>query len=328
MSAGPLLQFALVAGFVVAIGLAALTTVAARPILAVLDAQPPGARVRTAWWLLVGPVAVGLAYAAAIVAIPPLMAQTQGLAAACASHDGHWWHSCVWHPLDHGASPWLWAWLGALALVCGGLVVRTGRALLQARNHARALLQLARPVAGVRVLDTDAPVAVACGVNCGHVLLSSGLVDALPPDQLRVVLAHERAHLAHADVRWRLLARILSVLHFPGTRTRLLQTLVLASEQRCDRVAADEVGSRVLVAETLLAVERLYALHPVPTARIFGAAFGTDFLDERIKALLSPHPDSRLPVGTLLAMCAAMLLVASAGGVHHFTEFLTTLFTD
>lgn len=325
MSLGPLLQFALVAGFVVAIGLAALTALASRPLLSALDAQPPEARARTAWWLLVSPAAVGLSYAVVTVAIPSLMAGTHGFAAACSSHDGDWWHACVWHPLEHGASPWLWVGLGGLAVACAGLVIRAGRALLQARSHAQTLVRLARPVADVRVLDTDAPLAVACGVGCGHILLSSGLVEALPPEQLRVVLAHERAHLANRDVRWRLVARVLSALHFPGTRARLLQALVLASEQRCDRVAADEVGSRVLVAETLLAVERLYVRRTLTPTQAFAAAFGTDFLHERIQALLTAKPDGRMPVGTALAVVVATLLIASAGSVHHFTEFLTTL---
>lgn len=325
MSVGSLLQFALVAGFVVAIGLAALTALATRPLLSTLDAQPSEARARTVWWLLVGPAAVGLSYAVAIVAIPSLVSDTHGFAAACSSHDGDWWHACVWHPLEHGASPWLWVGLGGLAVACAGLIIRAGRALLRARSHAQTLVRLARPVADVRVLDTDAPLAVACGVGCGHVLLSSGLVQALPPEQLRVVLAHERAHLANRDVRWRLVARLLSAPHFPRTRTRLLHALVLASEQRCDRVAADEVGSRVLVAETLLAVERLYARRsPTPT-HAFAAAFGTDFLHERVQALLTAKPDGRVPVGTALAVAVATLLIASAGSVHHFTEFLTTL---
>lgn len=326
MSAGPLLQFAIVAGFVVAISLVTLTAVFARPLLAALAAQAPGVRARTAWWLLVGPVAIGALYTAATVAIASLMGSTHSFATACSSHDGNWWHGCVWHPLEHGASPWLWAGLAALAVVCIGFVVRIGRALLHARNHAQALVRLARPVADVRVLDTEAPVAVACGLGCGHVLLSRGLMDALPADQLRVVLAHERAHLAHADVRWRLVARILSALHVPTVRTRLLEALVLASEQRCDRVAADEVGSRVLVAETLLAVERLYARRTAGPPPVFvAAAFGTDYLHERVQALLSARPDGRLPVGTALTIAVVSFLVASAGGVHHFTEFLTML---
>lgn len=325
MSAWPLLQFALVGGFVVAIGLSALTALASRPILAALRMQSPYARVRIAWWLLAGPAVIGSLYAIVVIAIPSIMADTRGFAAACSSHDGNWWHACVWHPLEHGASPWLWAGLAGLALTCSALVIRTGQALLQARNHARALVHLARPVADVRVLDTDAPVAVACGVGCGHILLSRGLVDALPPDQLRVVLAHERAHLAHADGRWRLAARILSALHFPGVRTRLLHALVLASEQRCDRAAADEVGSRVLVAETLLAVERLYAQRRPFEMPAFAAAFGIDFLHERVQALLSLRPDDRRPVGTVLTIAAAALLGGSAGAIHHFTEFLTTL---
>lgn len=326
----PLLQFALLAGFVVALALAVLAALLERPIARLLPGQRPQQRARIAWWWLVGPAVGGLGYAAAIVAAPSLLRGSTAFSAACSAHQGSWWHACVWHPIEHGASPWLWAGLAALVLVTSWMLARALRALLDAHRHLAALVRLGAGAADggqrdVRVLDVDQPLAVACGMGCGHVLLSRRLVDALPPEQLRVVLAHERAHLAHRDVRWRVVARLLSGLHFPGVRARALASMTLASEQRCDRIAADEVGSRLLVAETILAVERLYRGHPSTPAPALAAAFGTDFLRERVEALLSTDSDRNLPAGPVLAATALAFAIASAGWVHHFTEFLIAL---
>lgn len=89
-------------------------------------------------------------------------------------------------------------------------------------------------------------------------------------------------------------------------------------------MAAGKAGSRLLIGETLLAVERVYAQRPPVRRQAFASAFDTDFLRERIQALLSPPPTAACQRAAL-ATAVALLLIASAGGVHHFTEFLTTL---
>ncbi|MGC2917659.1 M48 family metalloprotease, partial [Pseudomonas aeruginosa] len=56
----------------------------------------------------------------------------------------------------------------------------------------------------------------------------------LDPTQLRVVLAHELAHIANRDVLHRLFAVVLWSILLPGTRRRVVRDLELAVEQRCD----------------------------------------------------------------------------------------------
>ncbi|MEN1443683.1 M48 family metalloprotease, partial [Pseudomonas aeruginosa] len=90
----------------------------------------------------------------------------------------------------------------------------------------------------LRVLDVEQPMALACGVGRGHILLSTSLMRRLNPMQLRVVLAHEQAHIANRDVLNRLTAAVLSSIQLPGVRRRLLRDLELALEQRCDFAAA------------------------------------------------------------------------------------------
>jgi energy-converting hydrogenase Eha subunit A len=325
-----LVELALLSGFVVAIALAAIAALLQGPLCRLLDAQAPARRARLASAILGAPLLIGVAYAGLTLVVARYGARSASISAACSDHHGSWLHACLGHPLASASDSWLWLAFAALLALCAGLLLQVGRALLRARRELFALVRMGRRHDGhgnghVHVLETDAPLAVACEVGDGHVLLSRWLVDALSAQQLQVVLAHEQAHLAHRDVRTRLLARIASGLHFPALRRRLLDTLALACEQRCDLAAAERVGSRLLVAETLLAVERLYRDRPPVPHSPIASAFGTEFLRERIEALLATRGPRRWPLGTLLASATAGLLVVSAGWVHNFSEFLVTV---
>ena len=87
------------------------------------------------------------------------------------------------------------------------------------------------------------------------------MLERLSPDHLRAVLEHERAHLRRQDPLWRLVAALLASAHVSAVRRTLLDDLELASEHACDEEAGARIGSRVLVAQALLAVERLLLYH-------------------------------------------------------------------
>jgi len=178
----------------------------------------------------------------------------------------------------------------------------------------------------LRVLDVDQPMALACGVGHGHILLSTSLMRRLDPTQLRVVLAHEQAHIANRDVLHRLIAVVLSSIQLPGTRRRLLRDLELALEQRCDFAAANEVGCPVAVAETIVAVEKIFRQHAkeqVPLAM----AFFSDFIPERVEALLSPKHSSVSYLGPMLGILVLAFCSLSTGWLHSVTESLITVMT-
>ncbi len=323
-----LVEFAMLSGFVVGVSLAALAALSQRLLLHLLATQPAAQRARCAGGILIAPVLIGGLYAGAILLMSSFDATSASITAACTAHHGSWLHACLVHTIEAGSDSWLWLALVGLLLVCAGLLFRVGRALLRARRQRWALIRLGSRHEGhgqLHVLDTDAPLAVACDVGGGHVLLAGWLLEVLRPEQLRVVLAHERAHLVNRDMRWRLLAQIASGLHFPVFRRRLLASLELACEQRCDQAAADDVGSRLLVAETLLAVERLYRQRQSMRQSALAMAFGTEFLRERIEALLAVQRDRTWPLGSSLMALTALGVLASAGWVHNLSEFIVTL---
>lgn len=325
---GELLQFALLAGFLMAITLGLLIAGCAHPLRRLLAASRPARRARMAWWLLVTPALVGLAYAGLTVGMPTLLQDSARFAAACSAHSGHFWHLCLWHPTGHGQNAWLWGALMLVASYAAWLAVRAAAALWQHRQELLALLRLARRrgrTDRLRVLESDQPMALACGIGRGHILLSTALLERLTPTQLRVVLAHEQAHVAHRDVWYRLLAALLSAIQLPGTRRWLLGELDLALEQRCDLAAATVVGSRLIVADTIVAVEKAFRRHASAGTPPLAKAFLSGFVAERVHALLAPARDTTHWPGLLVAGVIGALCVLSAGWLHHVTESFLAL---
>jgi hypothetical protein len=239
----------------------------------------------------------------------------------CPHHGGHA-HLCVHHPaLAQGRAAA--AVLGTAALASGLALLRGAGQLAGAR---RAMARLERESPGrlpgdVRLLASAAPVSLTLGALRPRVLVSEGLVEALPPAGLACVLAHEREHPAPRDALGALLAREWSWVRPPRLRRALLDALRLASERACDEAAALRVGDRLLVAETILAVERLARRRPTAPQQVFACAFGESDVAPRVEALLAepmPAPGRRwAPAAALVA-----LGLAGAEPLHHATEHL------
>lgn len=209
------------------------------------------------------------------------------------------------------------------------LATRAAVGLWRARRALVAMLRLSRRPGEsdkLHVLDADQPMALACGIGRGHILLSTSLLQQLDPTQLRVVLAHEQAHIAHRDVQHRLIAIVLSSIQLPGTRRRLLSDLELALEQRCDFVAATAVGCPLVVAETIVAVEKIFRNH-AREHRPLSMAFFSDFIPERVEALLAPERKAVSYLGAFLGVGVLAFCSLSTGWLHFLTESLIAVLT-
>ncbi|MFY3742501.1 M56 family metallopeptidase [Anaeromyxobacter sp. Red801] len=319
MTAG-LLRLAALAGVVV-LGFALLAAVAAALLSPGISARarllPPAVRARVllAWAALPAAAGAGLL----VLTLWPSLGAALGLAVDhCPAHVGHV-HLCVHHPPASGPAA-----AGAIGLALGGLAVaaalaRGARPLLLARRAAR--LRSFQLAPGVGAIDASTPLALTVGWFRPRVLVSTALLDRLTPPQLRVVVAHERAHADRRDALWLAAARLVSLAHLPGVRRRLLADLALASEQACDEVAARACGDRLLVAETIVAAERALALSPATGAAL---AFGGSDVAERVESLLERPPDAPRLRRALWAAAVAGLLAAGllAPHVHHWTESL------
>jgi Zn-dependent protease with chaperone function len=213
------------------------------------------------------------------------------------------------------------------AIVSGALVGMAALSLmLTSARRVWALLAVHRScrdltvVGGLVVLDDDRPDAFTTAQPAGRIVITTGLLRTLNPQQRRVLLAHETSHLTHHHAWWNLAADLAAAVN-PLLRptARAVATLV---ERWADEDAARTVGDRRLVAATLVHVAQLQSrFHGSTIAMAAGpAATGGDVV-ARVRALLAPAPPRRPLVVT--AVVAGLLVgVSPAAAVQHTGESL------
>ncbi|TRO80568.1 M56 family metallopeptidase [Desulfuromonas acetexigens] len=167
------------------------------------------------------------------------------------------------------------------------------------------------------------PAAVTVGFWSPKVFLSTTLARTLTPEQLQVVLAHEQAHVRHRDPLRQYLARTASVFYPGRVRGLIREDLALATEQACDEQAAEKTGDRLLVAETIIAVERLLGLS-LKESQPFSVGFSGSQSILRIEALLAggDYSDPVFPDWLLFSPPLFLTHLVLPGPVHYLTELV------
>jgi Zn-dependent protease with chaperone function len=281
--------------------------------------------------LACAPAIVGLALL--IFALSPSLTHLLGLGADHCHVHGHHAHFCFVHtPLSTGTD------LERSILLASGIAV-----LLLGAGMSFRLMRVLRVVRALRTAQVPAPVhrpysvvdsstafALTAGLVRPEIYLSSGLLSRLSPVERTVVIDHEQTHCRRRDALRLFIADLLSRLHLPQLRRRLLADLYLASEQACDEQAALTAGDRLQVAETILKVVRLSgSTHPVSDT-LLPTVTGSD-VQARVHALLRP---ARMPSGKhLLAVLSGAVLLCAFGilyadGLHHAVESALHLLID
>lgn len=125
--------------------------------------------------------------------------------------------------------------------------------LTRAHTRLQVLTQLGswqRERAYTRV-EADRAFAWCAGLWRARVIVSSALEQALSPEQLSAVLAHEHCHGQRRDNLRRLTLYVATRLWPAGGRQRLLGAFSLATEETCDRFAAECLGQSAALSEAL-----------------------------------------------------------------------------
>lgn len=268
-------------------------------------------------WLLAFCIAPagGALLLAALCLLPSLDVPSWSLVDHCAAHGSGHPHLCFAHlPKSAGTVPGTAALL-TLAGLCAALALDLHRAV-RLRNRLQSMIDPGGTGPGFESLQ---PLAATIGILRPRVFVSSVLRKQLSAEELAVVLRHEEAHVRRRDPLRRVLARLGCVLHLPATRRQLLMDLQLACEQACDEQTANRTGDRLLVARTLITVERLMAKTQV-VLPAFAPAFGEAGITARVGALASdPVPAAPLWIPAA-AFGVLATLIAAADDIHHTTE--------
>jgi Zn-dependent protease with chaperone function len=208
------------------------------------------------------------------------------------------------------------AFLGGMAMILLGW--RYGRSLRRAsvrtRAHAEAARITGRPVEGGNpafVLDATRPAVYCVPGRPPTIVLTTGALAVLDPEQLAAVLAHERAHLAGRHhlllAVTRSLAAVAPVVPLFARGTGEVARL---AEMRADDVAAQRGGRRPLLA-ALLAMGAGAPAAQAPAAWL-AAAGGV--VAARVRRLAEPAPAARWACHGL-ALAAIMLAIAAASAL-------------
>ena len=228
----------------------------------------------------------------------------------------------------HGLPTWaqFGLWMVPLALL-GWLSWRVGRTTASLLCSDRRVRRLAlthgrrdREATGYTVYNVAAgsPLACTVGIFRPIIVVSSELRRSLSPEELAVVLAHERAHAGARDSLRLLLARVIdgALFFYPGVR-QAHRGIRRSVEIAADAFAAKQTGDRLLVAGSLSRVASLVfesAATRLACEQPAIASFGHgDLVVDRVRhLLLDPRPVCRRQ--RLLCAMATLSLVFSIVG--------------
>lgn len=246
----------------------------------------------------------------------------------CSVHDGHL-HFCFIHPPLAINNILLQLFLAVLVGIAAYFIGTSFFDLLRAHKFQQQLMMVSRPhdTLSFRVVDWNMPMALSAGIRRIRVFISSQLIENLSPTQLKVVIAHEEAHLRRKDPLRHFVAHVFSFAHIPWLRKALLTDFDLATEQTCDEVAATQVGERLMVADTILAVERLFMIQRAPS--MMTSISGSN-ITARVESLLAQPPACKAISKSymyFLTIAASVVVFTIVDDIHHFTESILQLIT-
>lgn len=234
-------------------------------------------------------------------------------------------------------------------------LVRVGRVIRQLEWSAPAPPQeqialvnclAARHGIDVGLVMSDYPLSFVWGFRRSKLVLSSGLLRTLTPEELSGVLEHEAAHHERRDNLFKLALVLCGYTSLAFLLSRLILRWRAAEvEMVCDEVAAARTSTPLEIADALVKLRRrtlVTGVMSVPTASSFVPEDAPTF-ERRVRRLISfsdAMPDSthvinlsRANSSTLIiagAVFTVTLLIVSIFAplaVHHAAESLIRLFT-
>ena len=189
---------------------------------------------------------------------------------------------------------------GLLTLWAIGAAIAVARLILAVAGFARIAKGATTLDDGTRTTHVPAP-AFAWR---GQVVVPQALRQALTPTQLRLIVAHERAHLSRRDPLWFLFFGIVDAgLWFNPFVTAQTRACRLAAELACD-AAAISTGDRHAYAQALIAALKL----PHATSSAVPALSAKTSYKQRLDHIMTrrPAPKAFLWLATATALAVAV----------------------
>ena len=199
--------------------------------------------------------------------------------------------------------------------IAGGTAA--GAAGSAAAGLAASAAEPAGPVGRARavMLDDPRPAAYCVAGRPAAIVVTSGALAVLDPPQLRAVLAHERAHLAHGHHALATVTRGLAAA-FPGVPlfTRGAAEVARLAEMSADDTAVRTSGRSALVAALIaIATGAAVASTGIPALAVPRGAMAAAAraVPDRVERLLRPSSPARSAAFTATLATVLTLLAAA-----------------
>jgi beta-lactamase regulating signal transducer with metallopeptidase domain len=216
-------------------------------------------------------------------------------------------------------------------LLLARAVVRISATWLATTRLAKRWSQSGRAIGGIApgmptfAIDDPFPIVAVVGCFTPSLFISERVLAECTADELRAMIAHERAHVAASDNLKRLLLR--GCPRAPFT-SRLDAAWALAAEEAADRAAAgSNTGRRLDLANALIKLARMAPSPNLPVG--VSAFYPGGSIESRVRLLLEPPADAMPGHERLVAAFAAGVValgfVAFAPAIHAAMEALVRI---
>jgi beta-lactamase regulating signal transducer with metallopeptidase domain len=217
---------------------------------------------------------------------------------------GHWSGRAVQQEQDLPVAVGLAAF--AIVAVClSGAGVRAARSVRDLVRADRVSRQLQPTTGNLVLVDDSVPTAYSVAGRHARVVVSTAMLTALSPEERRVLLAHERAHLCHRHHLYLHLTRLAAAAN-PLLRPTS-RAVAYGVERWADEAAASEVGDRSLTARALARAALARAGHSTAHGALAAA---DDRVPDRVRALLTPRRYRWTTIALVAAAAGASWLAA------------------
>lgn len=238
------------------------------------------------------------------------------------------------------AGPLLLALSACGAVVLTASVTRVTRAIALTRRLRQRWLASSSTLppfddrTPAHLIDVPFPVVAIIGIVAPVLVVSRDVAAGCSADEVRLIAAHERAHLHAGDNLKRLLIDgCPDLLQGTNTGRDIASAWSAAAEDAADDAATGEDRrARIALAAVLLRVARM-ALSGSAAPQLVSALVGLNGVERRVRRLAEALPTPRRSRAALyLALGTASATIAAAGAssevlalTHHAAEFIVGL---
>ena len=234
----------------------------------------------------------------------------------------HWHHPDIYYFLS-------WHSISLIAFFGFSFTIAVRSIIVAYKNHYQIILLrnlVTKKIENVFILDSSIPTAFTGGLIKPSCFISSGLMEQLDSDDIKIIIQHELAHIHYADPLKKWVFSILSSYFLPNVKKVLKSMMAITMEQAADSFFVKTQQQAHNVASTLVRFTKLAAKHSIheQSKSELLVHFCRQSIDQRVLELLNDNQLKPFPMKLVLLtiILLATISMTSLDSLHHAIETL------